>query len=106
MEVDGINLAIGGGAVTAIAGIAGAWIRARYGRTRVEPTPLPVEKLDKFVTRGEFNRHVEENERDHGNLFKRLATTEQETAEQRGTLAAILSTVRDIQQILMKGARR
>ena len=64
MEVDGINLAVGGGAVSAIAGIAGAWIKAKFGKTTVPqplkteiaPTPLPVEERDKFMTRGECKR--------------------------------------------------
>lgn len=53
MEVDGINLAIGGGAVSAIAGVFGAWIKAKFGKARIEPTPLPVEKVKDFVTVGE-----------------------------------------------------
>ena len=66
MEVDGINLAIGGTAVTAIAGIVGAWIKARYGRTTVEPDPLNVrnEKKPVFVTVGEFNTRLGKVEQD------------------------------------------
>ena len=56
MEVDGINLAIGGGAVSAIAGVFGAWIKAKFGKARIEPTPLPVKEEDKFITRGECKR--------------------------------------------------
>ena len=56
MEVDGINLVVGGGAVSALAGLAGAWIKARYGKTEVTPTPLPVDEQDKFITRGECKR--------------------------------------------------
>ena len=64
MEVDGINLAIGGTAVTAIAGIVGAWIKARYGRTTVEPDPLNVrnEKKPTFVSVGECNRRMCEHD--------------------------------------------
>lgn len=60
MEVDGINLAISSAALTALAGVAGAWIKARYGRTKVEPTPLPVDVADKFVTCEQCKAH-----RDH-----------------------------------------
>lgn len=60
MEVDGVNLAISSAAVTALAGLAGAWIKARYGRTKVEPTPLPVDVADKFVTCEQCKAH-----RDH-----------------------------------------
>ncbi len=56
MEVDGISLTVGGAAVSAVAGVFGAWIKARYGRTTVDPTPLPVEEADKFITRGECKR--------------------------------------------------
>ena len=60
MEVDGVNLAISSAAVTALAGLAGAWIKARYGRTKVETTPLPVDVADKFVTCEQCKAH-----RDH-----------------------------------------
>ena len=60
MEVDGVNLAISSAAVTALAGLAGAWIKARYGRTKVGPTPLPVDVADKFVTCEQCKAH-----RDH-----------------------------------------
>ena len=56
MEVDGINLAIGGGAVSAIAGLAGAWIKARYGKTNI-PQPLQQEQVGPFVTCGECKQH-------------------------------------------------
>lgn len=89
MEVDGVNLAIGGGAVTAIAGVVGAWIKARYGKTQIEPDPLNVNKLDKYVTRGEFNKHVEDNNRDHENLFGRMNRNDRETSELKGILTGI-----------------
>ena len=56
MEVDGVSLTMGGAAVSAIAGVVGAWVRARYGKTEVTPTPLPVDEQDKFITRGECKR--------------------------------------------------
>ena len=57
---DGVSLAIGGGAVGAICTVAGAWIKARFAKTRVEPTPLPVEthREEEYVTKEEFQRHV------------------------------------------------
>jgi hypothetical protein len=63
MEVDGINLVMGGTAVTALSGIAGAWIKARYGRTKVDPTPLPVEVAQKYVSCEECKAHRERIER-------------------------------------------
>ena len=82
---------MGGAAVSAIAGVAGAWIRARYGKTQVEPTPLPVttEKTPKYVTVQEFNKHVEDNARDHENLFGRMNRNDRETSELKGILTGI-----------------
>ena len=56
MEVDGINLVVGGGAVSAVAGVVGAWIKARYGKTEV-PQPLETERVGPYVTCGECKQH-------------------------------------------------
>ena len=56
MEVDGVSLTMGGAAVSAIAGIAGAWIKARYGKTTV-PQPLETREAEKFVTCGQCAEH-------------------------------------------------
>ena len=56
MEVDGINLAIGGGAVTAIAGVVGAYIKARFGKTQI-PQPMETQQVGPFVTCGECKQH-------------------------------------------------
>ena len=56
MEVDGVNLAIGGSAVTAIAGVAGAWIKARFGKTQI-PQPMETQQVGPFVTCGECKQH-------------------------------------------------
>ena len=104
MEVDGINLAIGGGAVSAIAGIFGAWIKARFSKTTVEPTPLPVttEKTPKFVTVQEFNKHVEDNARDHENLFGRMNRNDRETSELKGILSGIRDDLSAIKHKLFR----
>ena len=104
MEVDGINLAIGGGAVTAIAGVVGAWIKARFSKTTVEPTPLPVttEKTPKYVTVQEFNKHVEDNARDHENIFARVNRNDILTSEINGKLAGIKDDLTLIKQKLFK----
>lgn len=58
METEGIKFALGGGAVTALAGVLGAWIKARYGgRTRIENDPVNVRKEDKYITRGECKQY-------------------------------------------------
>ena len=104
MEVDGINLAIGGGAVTAIAGVIGAWIRARFSKTTVEPTPLPVttEKTPKYVTVQEFNKHVEDNARDHENLFGRLNANDKLTSKLEGILEGIREDLSAIKNKLFR----
>ncbi len=104
MEVDGINLAIGGGAVTAIAGVVGAWIKARWSKTTVEPTPLPVttEKTPKYVTVQEFNKHVEDNQRDHENMFARLNANDKLTSKLEGILEGIREDLSAIKNKLFK----
>lgn len=56
MEVDGVNLAVGGGAVTAIAGVVGAYIKARFGKTKI-PQPMETSQVGPFVTCGECKQH-------------------------------------------------
>ena len=56
MEVDGINLAIGGTAVTAIAGVVGAYIKAKFGKTQI-PQPMETQQVGPFVTCGECKQH-------------------------------------------------
>jgi hypothetical protein len=103
VEVDGIQLAVGGTAVTALAGIAGAWIKARYGKTRVDPDPLRVEPADKFVTRTEFDRHVADNARDHENVFARLAANDKLTSKLEGILEGIRDDLKAIKDKLFRG---
>lgn len=50
MDADGVQLLIGGGAIGALVPLASAWIKARFGRTTVEPQPLEVKGAPKFVT--------------------------------------------------------
>ncbi len=102
MEIDGINLAIGGGAVSAIAGVVGAWIRAKYHHTHLDNDPVNVQKLDKYVTRGEFNKHVEDNTRDMENIFARLNAGDKMTSKLDGILMTILTDVQDIKHKLFK----
>ena len=56
MEVDGVSLTMGGAAVSAIAGVVGAWVKARYGKTEV-PQPLETERVGPYVTCGECKQH-------------------------------------------------
>ena len=88
---DGITIAIGGTALTALGGIAGAWIRARHDSRRIEPQPLEVRESPRYVTREEFERHAADDARDHENIFARLARSDREAGEIKG----ILSGMRD-----------
>ena len=104
--IQGGGLVIGGAALAKVADIAARWFTARNSRTTVEPTPLPVEKVDKYVTRGEFNKHVEDNARDHENLFGRLNRNDRETSEIKGMLSTIIDDLRSIKNFLMtRGAK-
>ena len=71
MEVDGINLAIGGGAVTAIAGVVGAYIKAKFGKTEI-PQPMETSQVGPFVTCGECKQH-------RAAINKRIDTIESST---------------------------
>ena len=71
MEVDGINLAIGGGAVTAIAGGVGAYIKAKFGKTEI-PQPMETQQVGPFVTCGECKQH-------RAAIGKRIDTIEDST---------------------------
>ena len=56
MEVDGISLTMGGAAVSAIAGVAGAFIKAKWGKTSI-PQPMETSQVGPFVTCGECKQH-------------------------------------------------
>ena len=99
--IQGGGLILSGAAVAKIGDWLMAWLRSRNQKTAIEPTPLPVDKLDKYVTRGEFNRHVEQNESAHGEVFRRLKDTEQTTARQDGKLDEIGSDVKTIKDLLI-----
>ena len=95
---DGLSLTLGGTTLALVIKEVFAWLRARRQKTEITPSPLPVEKLDKFVTRGEFNKHVEDNARDHENIFARLNANDKLTSRLAGILEGIredLSAIKD-----------
>ena len=56
MEVDGISLTVGGAAVSALAGVVGAYIKAKFGKTQI-PQPMETQQVGPFVTCGECKQH-------------------------------------------------
>jgi hypothetical protein len=48
-EIDGVSLAIGGTACTAIGGLIGKLIQARFGRTEIATQPLMVQRQPDLV---------------------------------------------------------
>ena len=71
MEVDGVSLTMGGAAVTAIAGVAGAYIKAKFGKTQI-PQPMETQQVGPYVTCGECKQH-------RAAIGKRIDTIEQST---------------------------
>ena len=103
MEVDGIYIA--GGALSTIAGVVITYLKMHKAQPRtVEPTPLPVttEKTPKYVTVQEFNKHVEDNARDHENLFGRMNRNDRETSELKGILTSMRDDLSAIKHKLFK----
>ena len=90
MEVDGINLAVGGTAVTAIAGVVGAYIKAKFGKTEI-PQPMETSQVGPFVTCGECKQHraaigkridtIETSTRTIGNKLDEIDTRAEQRSE-------------------------
>lgn len=71
MKVDGVNLAIGGTAVMAIAGVVGAYIKAKFGKTQI-PQPMETTQVGPFVTCNDCKQH-------RAAISKRIDTIETST---------------------------
>lgn len=101
---DGLSLTLGGTTLALVAKEIFAWLRARRQKTEIAQTPLPVttEKTPKYVTVQEFNRHVEDNARDHENMFARMNRNDILTSEINGKLAGIKDDLTLIKQKLFK----
>jgi len=102
---DGLSLTLGGTTLALVIKEVFAWLRARRQKTEITPSPLPVEKLDKFVTRGEFNKHVEDNARDHENIFARLNANDKLTSKLEGILEGIREDLSAIKDKLFRRAK-
>lgn len=105
MDDNGVSLAVGSGAVGAICGVVGAWLKARVGtKAKVEPVPLPVEQRKGEVEklREEFERHVAENSKEHEALYSRMNRNDRETSEIKGMLGTMMDDLRLIKNKLLK----
>lgn len=87
MEIDGITLTAGGATVSAIAGVVGAWIKARYGKTTV-PQPLETREEPRFVTcdqcaehRKAINARIDDIGPALGRVFKKLDENDKRAEE-------------------------
>lgn len=105
---DGISLTgltIGGAALTAIGGMVGAWVKARFGRTEITPQPLEVRAAPGTVSEKVCDDVRSANQADHGNIFARLSLHDREIAElkaQRVELDARLKSMDVKLDILIK----
>lgn len=103
-QSEGMGAWISGGALGTLAGVAIAYIKARFSRTRVEPDPLHVEahKKEEYVRKEEFEKHVSENAKEHESLYARMNRNDRETSEIRGKLDTIIDDLRLIKNKLLK----
>ncbi len=99
---DGAQIILGSGAFGALCGVVTAWIKARFSRARIEPQPLEVKGAPEYVSKAEFEKHVEANAHDHENLFSRLNRNDRETSEIKGMLVGIRDDISAIKGKLFK----
>ena len=121
---DGITIALGATTTGFIIKEVIAWLRARSQKTEVANDPLNVNKLDKYVTRGEFNKAMERNEADHKritdeaaadhermerenaaaheNIFGRLSRNDRDMGEIKGLLTGVANDLQLIKGKLFK----
>ena len=121
---DGITIALGATTTGFVIKEVIAWLRARSQKTEVANDPLNVNKLDKYVTRGEFNKAMERNEADHKritdeaaadhermerenssaheNIFARLSRNDRDMGEIKGLLTGVANDLQLIKAKLYK----
>lgn len=121
---DGITIALGATTTGFIIKEVIAWLRSRSQKTEVANDPLNVNKLDKYVTRGEFNKAMERNEADHKritdeaavdhermerensaaheNIFNRLTRNDRDMGEIKGLLTGVANDLQLIKEKLFK----
>lgn len=87
---------------TGLVGVLGVFIGRRSMRAKVEPQPLEVKGAPEYVSKAEFEKHVEANAHDHENLFSRLNRNDRETSEIKGMLVGIRDDIAAIKGKLFK----
>ena len=103
MEVsDGLSLTLGGTTIGLLIKEFFAWRRSRSQKTEITPDPLHVERTPKYVTVQEFNKHVEDNARDHENIFARLNANDKLTSKLEGLLEGIREDLSAIKHKLFR----
>ena len=83
------GLTIGGAALTAVGGIAGAWIKARFGATRIHPQPLEVSAKERYTSREECAKTHRAVDSCTANLFSRMSCAEQRIAAVEASQKAV-----------------
>jgi hypothetical protein len=122
--IQGGGLVICGGGLKMLFDFAKSYFAARNQKTEVANDPLNVNKLDKYVTRGEFNKAMERNEADHKrmadeaaadhermerenaaaheNIFSRLSRNDRDMGEIKGLLTGVANDLQLIKGKLFK----
>ena len=71
MEVGGDTILISGSAIATLGGLAGAYIKAKFGKTEI-PQPMETAQVGPYVTCGECKQH-------RAAINRRIDTVEQST---------------------------
>ena len=122
--IQGGGILISGYGLKMLIDFAKSYFAARNQKTEVANDPLNVNKLDKYVTRGEFNKAMERNEADHKritdeaaadhermerenssaheNIFNRLTRNDRDMGEIKGLLTGVANDLQLIKGKLFK----
>lgn len=100
--IQGGGLVLSGAALTTLVNAVSKMWSARHQKTEIAPQPLEVKGAPAYVTKEEFEKHVQDNGRDHENLFARLNRNDRETSEIKGMLAGIRDDLSAIKNKLFR----
>lgn len=122
--IQGDGILISGVGLKMLFDFAKSYFAARNQRTEIANDPLKVDKLDKYVTRGEFNKAIERNDAEHKrieadnaaahkdiqdeafrireNIFSRLTRNDREMGEIKGLLKGLAEDMQLIKGKLFK----